>query len=124
MSKHIIYPNLPRIDWDEQKLFFVVKTPVWFKPESNNSITNWIIFYLEISLWVHYYAYVKSRFRNTKETLNPKIFISKEGQLINVRNELSKQWMQITEKQKVNENTIKELGNDIMQAYMKMNNLQ
>jgi hypothetical protein len=37
--------------------------PIWFEPKENNSLATWIIFFLEISLWLHYEAYIKSKFR-------------------------------------------------------------
>lgn len=60
-------------------MFFVIKTPSWFVPSANNSLAYWIIFYFEISLWVHFEAHEKNRFRVTKETLDPKIFIKRDG---------------------------------------------
>jgi len=58
-------------------MFFIVKTPTWHIPSANNSLANWIIFFFEISLWVHFEAYVKSRFMVTKSTPDPKIFLPK-----------------------------------------------
>ena len=84
------------IDWDQQKEFFNTKSPLWFHPSSSYvSLPACIVFFLEISLWVHYNAYVKGLYRVTKEDLNAKIFVKKEGNFINVKNELGDFWSSI-----------------------------
>lgn len=68
------------IDWDSQRGFFITKTPAWFIPSVNNSLASYIIFYLEISLWMHYEAYVRGKFRTQKqESLDANFFIDKEN---------------------------------------------
>ncbi|CDW72233.1 UNKNOWN [Stylonychia lemnae] len=101
------------INWDDQKMFFIVKTPTWFVPSAYNSLAYWVIFLFEISLWVHYEAYVKSRFMINKTTLDPKLFLSKQGQLINVKNELQSYWSQIQEKSKQNHTILKDIGSEV-----------
>eukprot|EP00347_Sterkiella_histriomuscorum_P003090 403365629 len=102
------------IDWDVQRQHFVVKTPSWFVPYSNNSLANWIIFYFEISLWIHYEAYVRPRFRGTtKDTLDSTIFIPKNDQILNLKNDLSSYWSSFVERTKTHPSLMRELAQEI-----------
>jgi hypothetical protein len=86
------------ITWDDQNGMFQTQMPVWFNPAENNSLATWVIFYLEISLWVHYEAYVRNGFKaegGFNENLNKHIFIPKDNQCINLKNELTIFWQNI-----------------------------
>ena len=61
------------------------------------------MFFLEISLWVHYFAYVKGLYSLNKDELNPKIFTKKAGNYINIKNELQDFWVGIQEKTEKNQ---------------------
>lgn len=76
-----------RISYDEASGKFSTKTPVWFDLGECNSLAYWVIFYMEISLWVHYMAFVRQQLRPTSP-----IFIPREKQYINLRNELGPFW--------------------------------
>jgi hypothetical protein len=71
------------------------------------SLAACVVFFLEVSLWVHYNAYVKGLYRVTKEELNPKMFIKKENNFINVKNELQDFWISIQEKTEKNQMLLK-----------------
>jgi hypothetical protein len=62
----------------------------------HNSLACWIIFYLEISMWVHYQAYVRGLYRDSQSVgnseLNRHIFIRRDNQYINLKNELTAFW--------------------------------
>ena len=44
---------------DDMTCRFNSRTPIWFDASESNSLSYWIIFYLEISLWIHYLSYVR-----------------------------------------------------------------
>jgi hypothetical protein len=66
---------------------------VWFAANEHNSLAYWIIFFLEISLWVHYLSYVRGYFRQQDASLNRQLFIRKESQYINARHEIKASWL-------------------------------
>ena len=67
---------------DDMTCRFNSRTPIWFDASESNSLSYWIIFYLEISLWIHYLSYVRGQFRvfDQEDSINRMVFISKEGQ--------------------------------------------
>ncbi len=93
---HIIY--LFSITYDNANQRFNTKSPTWFDTIGNNSLAYWIIFFLEISLWVHYQAYVRGQFKTTasESPLNRNVFITKDKQYVNLKNELGPYWQGIT----------------------------
>jgi hypothetical protein len=96
------------IEWiqHENENFMITKAPVWFNPNAHVSLSACVVFFLEISLWVHYNAYVRGTYKATqgKDELNPKLFLKKEGNLINIKNDLGEFWDSIQEKNEKNIN--------------------
>ena len=76
------------INYNEHTGNFNTKTPIWFQPNEHNSMAYWIIFYLEISLWVHYLSYVNGHYRLDQSIINKQLFIKKEYQYINIKSEI------------------------------------
>lgn len=87
-----------RITYNDLTKWFSTQSPVWFDSKSYNSLAYWIIFYLEISLWTHYLAYIRGMFRSNSDSqqLNKSIFLSKENQYINIKNEMTGYWETVT----------------------------
>lgn len=94
------------------------KTPIWFNPIRHVSLAACVVFFLEVSLWVHYNAYVKGLYRVTKDDLNPKMFIKKESNFINVKNELQDFWISIQEKTEKNLMLLQDINMELFQRSM------
>ena len=109
------------ITFDEFSGKFNTKTPIWFDLEDYNSLSYWIIFYLEISLWIHYLAYVRSMFKVAPETLPNKhsIFMPSEGQYLNLKNEISNYW-----ESSKNDSLLKEISDEIYKRSMKLKQVE
>ncbi len=84
------------ITFDDVNGRFTTKTPTWFDANESLSLSYWIIFYYEIALWVHYLAYVRGTFAQHDSVLNRAIFVNKETQYVNLKNEVATQWNTIS----------------------------
>ena len=94
----------------------ITRSPVWFQSNEHNSLAYWIIFYLEVSLHVHYQCYVLGRFRNNEGNLpNKQLFLKKDGQYINIRNEIKTPWFSL-----LSDSMIKQIGNEVFVKSLKL----
>jgi len=78
---------------------------LWLDLDDSNSLATWIIFYLETALWAHYLAYV----RNELPVSEP-LFVPRENQYINLKNEISAYWEQIQQNEDILESIATEIA--------------
>lgn len=108
------------ITYDDVTGRFTTKAPIWFDPSESNSLAYWVIFYLEIALWVHYMAYIRGQFRGA-DNLNKNVFIKREKQYINLKEEIGAFWENVAKAG--DERFIKDIADEIFKRSLKNNTL-
>lgn len=81
-----------RATFDDMSKRMSTKAPIWFDTSVHNSLATWLAFYLEMALYVHYQAYVRGLFRGADGELHSELFIRRDNQYLNLKNELSDFW--------------------------------
>jgi hypothetical protein len=104
-----------RVSYDEKNHFFKTYAPVWFQPMQATSLAQWIIFYLERSMWVQFNDCVKNEYCRHRDAM----FISRDSKLVNIKNELLGYWKDFHEKCKDDQQLVAELEEELLSRTMK-----